>query len=180
MKNPFGDAGDAHCMARNPLDEQDSMSMRGLLATRPEFFDLSRMSDAQVRRHVAELQAMGRLPVLQESAPVWARTSIPSEAPQSLAPTVLAAVVRSQEKRYPLLVALTYHPPQAVCPGKVLPARFKWESEVTGPETRRSGEIKSGDPVFTELRRREMPEGNYRLEFQNAALDACAIKPTRS
>ena len=179
MKNPFGDAGDAHCMARNPLDEQDSMSMRGLLATRPEFFDLSRMSDAQVRRHIAELQAMGRLPALHELAPVWARTSILSEA-QPLATVVLAATARAQEKRYPLLVALTYHPPQAVCPNKVLRARFKWENEVVGPETRRSGEIKSGDPVFTELRRREMPEGNYRLEFQNAALDACAIKPTRS
>jgi len=67
MKHPFGDAGDAHFMARNPL-EADRSSQRRLLATRAEFSDISRLSDAQVRAHVDALENIGKLPAVRGEA----------------------------------------------------------------------------------------------------------------
>ena len=99
------------------------------------------------------------------------------------AATAVAEHLRTpaEEKRYPLSTALTYDPVQkAVSAAPVLSARFKWENEVTGPESRRSGEIKKTDPVYSEVRGRELRAGDYRLEFQNAVLDTRAIKPPRS
>ena len=79
------------------------------------------------------------------------------------------------------MAALSYDPAQkAASTTPVLGTRFKWENEVTGPESRRSGEIKKTDPVYRELHRRELRAGDYRLEFQNAVLDTRAIKPPRS
>ena len=88
-----------------------------------------------------------------------------------------AAVV--EENRYLLPVALTYHPAQTVRTNKVPKARCKLENELSGPETRGSGKMKTSDPVFRDLRRREMREGDYRLEFKHAPLDVSAIKTTR-
>lgn len=62
MTNPFDDAGDDRFKSRNPFDEEDRASLRRQLAAQPEFVDLSRMSDGQVRRHLANLRATGRLP----------------------------------------------------------------------------------------------------------------------
>ena len=92
-----------------------------------------------------------------------------------------AAVVKAvtEEKRYPLMVALGYDFTPTVRADKAVSARFKWENEMTGPETRRSGEIKKTDPVYSDLHRRELRAGDYRLEFQNATLDTRAIKQPR-
>ncbi len=62
MKSPFGDAGDARFMATNPLEDADPAQLRRLLASRAEFPDLSRLSDAQVRAHVAAFWNDGKLP----------------------------------------------------------------------------------------------------------------------
>lgn len=62
MKSPFGDAGDARFMATNPLEDADSAQLRRLLASRAEFPDLSRLSDAQVRAHVVAFWNDGKLP----------------------------------------------------------------------------------------------------------------------
>ena len=178
IRNPFGDAGDARFMARNPLEE-DSMSLRTLLSTRPEFMDISRMSDRQVRAHVAELRSMDRLPAQHERAPHRARPNVQSEPePVALAVAAMTAAV-VEENRYLLPVALTYHPAQTVRTNKVPKARCKLENELSGPETRGSGKMKTSDPVFSDLRRREMRQGSYRLEFQNAALAESKIKKTR-
>ncbi len=66
MTNPFGDAGDADCMARNPFEEADSATLRMQLATCPEAYGIDRMSDSQVRARVREFQLMGRLPLETE------------------------------------------------------------------------------------------------------------------
>ena len=86
-----------------------------------------------------------------------------------------------EKKRYPLIAALAYQHPGAE-KNKTAALRCKLENEFTGPESRRSGEIKKTDPAYSGFNRREMPQGDYRLEFQNAntALDACAIKMARS
>jgi len=70
MTTPFGDAGDARFMPRNPLEDEDSASLRRQLAMRPEFSDISRMSDAQVRAHVADLRSTGKLAPQHEYTPV--------------------------------------------------------------------------------------------------------------
>jgi len=90
MKHPFGDAADARYMARNPLEDADTASLRRLLATRAEFSDLSRLSDAQVRAHVAALSFIGRLPAAFESAPEIARASVePTPKEQPATPAVI-------------------------------------------------------------------------------------------
>jgi len=84
MKHPFGDAADARYMARNPLEDAAPASLRRLLATRSEFSDLSRLSDAQVRAHVVALSSAGRLPAALEGVPEIARPNvepIPKEEP---------------------------------------------------------------------------------------------------
>lgn len=86
----------------------------------------------------------------------------------------------AEDKRYPLSMTLIYHPKQRWRANRAQPARFKWQNEFTGPETRRSGEIKRTDPAFSEIRQRELREGDYTLELQNAILDAHAIKLKRS
>ena len=99
------------------------------------------------------------------------------------AATTVAQRLRTpaEEKRYPLSTVLTYDPVQkAVSAAPVLSARFKWENIITGAETRRSGEIKKTDPVYSDVRGRELRAGDYRLEFQNAALDARTLKSQRS
>jgi len=63
LKHTFGDTDDGRYMARNPLDDEDGEGVRELLATRPEFYDISRLSDAQVCQHVGELRSLGRLPL---------------------------------------------------------------------------------------------------------------------
>lgn len=76
MKNPFGDAGDARFIARNPLDDAEPARLRRLLATRAEFSDLSRLSDAQVRAHIAGLGAEGKLPATLGGGLVIARPGV--------------------------------------------------------------------------------------------------------
>lgn len=76
MTSPFGDAGDARFMARNPLEDADPASLRRLLATRAEFSDLSRLSDAQVRAHVAKFGAEGKLLATPSGVAVIARPNV--------------------------------------------------------------------------------------------------------
>lgn len=76
MKHAFGDAADAPFMAHNPLDDEDSASLRRRLATRAEFSDLSRMSDAQVRAQLAALDATGRLAQPHTGAPEVAHPDV--------------------------------------------------------------------------------------------------------
>lgn len=88
MTSPFGDAGDARFMVRNPL-EDNVANLRRLLATRAECADISRLSDAQVRAQVANLQLTGRLPGLREHAPeiqkhVTAISALHVEAPAAV------------------------------------------------------------------------------------------------
>ncbi len=174
-RHPFGDAAEAQReMLRNPRGD-DIARLRQILAltTRGGLDDIRRMSDTEVRARIREQNAEFKR-AHEERVRLQAA---------AIAPVVVAAapVVRPapEEQRYPLTVMLTYDPTPAVSTNKVLPARFKWQNEVTGPESRRSGEIKTSDLVFSDLRRRELSEGDYSLEFQNAALDARAIKSPR-
>jgi hypothetical protein len=88
-------------------------------------------------------------------------------AASAAAAAVALAAVRSapEEKRYSLVAALTYQHPGTE-KNKITAVRCKLENEFTGPESRRSGEIKKTDPVFTGLRHREMRMGDYTLAFQ--------------
>lgn len=174
MNNPFGDAGDARFLPRSPFEE-DSASLRRLLAARPECHDLSRMSDAQVREHAANLRSTGRLPMRQVDMPHQARPNVqPSqELPLAVRAAPAAAVIH--EERYSLLVALSYQQP-SVEKNHINPLRCKFENEFTGPETRRSGEIKPSDPMYTDLRRREMPKGGYTLAWTRPPLAARVLK----
>jgi len=187
MTSPFGDAGDARFMVRNPLDDNDSMRLRRQLATRPEFSDLSRMSDAHLRRQVEQLQSQGRLFAEHAQVHVRARPSVQTEhEPLAAAAVAVAHTPAPKEKRYPLFVVLSYDPTPTVCTHKVLAVRCKWEHDVTGSETRRSGVIKPGDAARSDVRCREMLAGDHRLEFKNDkkfqedALHLRAIKAKRN
>lgn len=69
MTNPFGDAGDARFMPRNPAEEEDIASLRRQLAARAEYADVSRMSDTQVRGQLANLRSTHRLPAQHAHPP---------------------------------------------------------------------------------------------------------------
>lgn len=86
--------------------------------------------------------------------------------PESTSCAEVQAVV--EQKRYPLVLVMAYKHPTAE-KNKPTTPRCKLENILTGPETRRSGEIKPSDPHYTDLRRREMRPGDYTLEFLNPA-----------
>lgn len=180
MTNPFGDAGDADCMARDPLEDADSATLRTQLATCPEAYGIDRMSNSQVRARVREFRAMGRLPVEAERTSwLHARPNVPS-APEVPTAAVGAAVHMrvSAEKRYPLIAALAYQSPRLFL-NRAAAFRCKLENEFTGPESRRSGPIKPGDPMYSDLRRRDLREGNYTLALTRPPLTACKLKVSR-
>lgn len=92
---------------------------------------------------------------------------------------VKAIQALTDEKRYPLIMALSYNPPQSARADKVLSARFKWENETTGPESRSSGQIKPSDPAFSELRCRELRAGDYTLAFQKSPRAVRCLEPKK-
>ena len=98
--------------------------------------------------------------------------------------SVRAAV--ADEQRHPLLATFNYVLPRTVYTQNTLSVRCKWEHEVTGRETRRTGPIKSSDAARNEMRFREMRVGDYQLEFKNdkktldEALSLRLIKAKRS
>lgn len=98
MKSPFGDAGDAQFMVKNPLEDTDPASLRRRLASRSEFSDLSRLSDAQVRAQVAALSSTGRLPAARERVPQNARPTVQS-TPEEKAAAVVTPVVKQPSLR---------------------------------------------------------------------------------
>lgn len=110
--------------------------------------------------------------------PHQARPTVQS-TPQEL-PTATSAVVRAapDKKRYPLIAALNYKQP-GVEEDKIGPLRCKLENEFTGPESRRSGEIKNTESAFSDLRHREMREGNYTLAFQKHPRVARSLEPKK-
>lgn len=95
------------------------------------------------------------------------------------AATALAAArpVVPEIKRYPLIAALAYQYPGAE-KNKIATLRCKLENEFAGPETRRSSEIKT-DPVYRELNRREMSEGDYTLAFQKLPRAVRCLEPKK-
>lgn len=132
--------------------------------------------------HPMEYRALDRL--RREARPLRGCASqSATEVTATLAAAAVTAgrVAVTENKRYPLIAALAYQYTGAE-KNKLAALRCKFENEFTGPESRRSGEIKKTDPAYSGLNRRNMPQGNYRLEFQNAntALDACVIKVARS
>jgi hypothetical protein len=94
----------------------------------------------------------------------------------------IAAAARSavvDEKRYTLLVALAYKA-QRLFLNRVAAVQCKLENEFTGPESRRSGAIKSSDPAYCDLRRRELREGDYTLALTRPPLAARKLKASRA
>lgn len=95
MTNPFDHKVDAQrSMARNQTGSNDVARLRRLLASRGELTDLSRLSDVQVRTHVATLATTGRLPRLRGSLLETAYPSVqttPEEEEVVVAPSVTPA-----------------------------------------------------------------------------------------
>ncbi|MBI3776096.1 MAG: hypothetical protein HY273_11190 [Gammaproteobacteria bacterium] len=98
MTKPFGDAGDARFMPRDPFEE-DGASLRRQLATRPGFSDISRMSDAQVRAHVADLRSTGRLALRHEYTPVQQAHATVISAKQVDTPAPLEEQVAPSQRK---------------------------------------------------------------------------------
>lgn len=177
MRNPFDNDDSERFMARPSLDpEEDARELRRLLATRPEYMDISRMSNHEVRRQVARYRAEGKLPAENEHS---ARQSVhPNVQPLASAAAAAAASVAvaktvTEEKRYPLIAALSYKQPNAEN-NKIIAPNYTLENEVTGPETRRSGKA-----TPNAVRHREMLEGSYVLELQKHPRAARSLEPNK-
>lgn len=109
---------------------------------------------------------------------------------QAAAATAAAAVVASaatavaerlrtpamEEKRYTLVVILSYQHPSAVKNTRTS-FRCKLEHEFTGPESRRSGEIQKTDPALRDLSHSGLREGGYTLAFQKSPRAVCSLEP---
>lgn len=96
MKNPFDENVDAQrSTARSLTGTSDSARLRRVLGTRAEYPDLSRLNDAQVRAHVATLDATGRLSRLRDGAPAAVLPNVqpaPEEEPEVVPPPKKAEV----------------------------------------------------------------------------------------
>lgn len=175
------------------LDNFDLMHLRQRFAHEGDHGDMTRLSDVDVRRlamHQVEMgrwklerQPSGELRVLRHGESSQAPFRATGRARVALEEAVEEAVgaVRRpvvEEKRYPFVLVIAYKHPTAEKKKPATP-RFKLENILTGPETRRSGELKPSDPLYIDLRRREMRPGDYRLEFLNHARQARPLEPKK-
>jgi len=168
MNKPFGDAGDARFMPRGPFEE-DGASLRRQLATRPEFSDISRMSDAQVRAHVAELRSTGRLPPQHEYTPtqqahatVTVEMAMPAKE-QDETP-VLVTVEKEQEvvKPWKLSVCVKSRYPKFPLIGKIKVAVYEKQDHSGQPKSVEL-EFKSSDKSTVETTLTGDDESTYYL-----------------
>jgi len=169
------------------LDNFDLMQLRRRFAHDGDHGNMTRMSDKDVRRLAMrqvelgrwklERQPSGDIRVLGQGetnqalfqAKGRARAATLEETLEGMVDVVRRPVV--EDERYPFVLVMAYKHPTAENNKPTTP-QCNLENILTGPETRRSGELKPSDPLYTDLRRREMRPGDYTLEVLNHARQA--------